>query len=97
MKKTYTRDFKITACKMVIEDKLNAALVAKNLGVGTSLLYGWIDNYKTFGDEAFVGSGKRRVQDARLAKMEKENAMLRQENDILKKAAAYFTKLNGND
>lgn len=48
--------------------------------------------YKTFGNEAFVGSGNLRSEDAKIRKLEKEIEQLRLENEILKKAGAYFAK-----
>ena len=56
------------------------------------MLYRWIDEYQTNGDEAFVGSGNQRPSDAELRKLRKENEQLKMENEILKKAAAYFAK-----
>ena len=36
------------------------------------MLYKWIDEYKTYGEEAFVGKGKLRSEDIKLKKLQKE-------------------------
>ena len=46
----------------------------------------------TYGDDAFVGKGHQHKEDAELKKLLKENERLKMENEILKKAAAYFAK-----
>ena len=92
MKRTYSREFKIKACELVLKDGIKHKVVAKKLGINHIMLYQWIDNYQTYGDDAFVGKGHQHKEDAELKKLRKENERLKMENEILKKAAAYFAK-----
>ena len=92
MKRTYSKEFKVKACELVLKDEIKHAVVAERLGINVVMLYRWISEYETFGDEAFVGKGRQRSADAELRKLRKENERLKMENDILKKAAAYFAK-----
>ncbi len=92
MKRTYSRDFKIKACELVLKEGIKHAVVAEKLGINKIMLYQWIDQYETYGEKAFVGKGHLRPEDAELRKLRKENERLRMENEILKKAAAYFAK-----
>lgn len=92
MARNYTKAFKEEACKLVINDGLKPAIVAEKLGVHPVMLYRWVDEYRTDGDEAFVGKGHQKPEEAELRKLRKENENLRIENEILKKAAAYFAK-----
>lgn len=92
MKRTYSRDFKIKACELVLKEGIKHAVVAEKLGINKVMLYRWIDEYETYGDQAFVGKGYLRPEDVELRKLRKENERLRMENEILKKAAAYFAK-----
>ena len=62
------------------------------MGINKIMLYRWISEYETYGEEAFVGAGHQRSEDAELRKLRKENERLTMENEILKKAAAYFAK-----
>lgn len=96
-KRTYTKEFKIQACELVLKDNLKVKTVAERMGISHIMLYQWIRNYETYGDAAFVGKGNIRPEEAKLKKLQKENERLRQEVEILKKAAAYFAKENKND
>lgn len=92
MKRTYSKDFKVQACELVLKDGIKHAIVAEKLGINKIMLYRWISDYETYGDEAFVGKGHLRPQEAELRKLRKENEYLKLENELLKKAAAYFAK-----
>lgn len=92
MKRTYSKEFKTKACELVIKDEIKHAVVAEKLGINVVMLYRWISEYKTYGNEAFVGKGRLRSPDAEMKKLLKENERLKMENEILKKAAAYFAK-----
>lgn len=92
MKRTFSKEFKIKACELVIKDGIKHAIVADKMGINKIMLYRWIDEYETYGAEAFVGRGNLRSEDAELKKLRKENERLKMENEILKKAAAYFAK-----
>ena len=92
MKRTYSKEFKTQACELVLKDGIKHAVVAERLGINKIMLYRWIDQYQTYGEEAFVGKGHLRAEDAELRKLRKENERLKIENEILKKAAAYFAK-----
>ena len=92
MKRTYSKEFKIKACELVLKDVIKHKVVAEKLGINHIMLYQWIDNYQTYGDHAFVVNGHQHKEDAELKKLRKENERLKMENEILKKAAAYFVK-----
>ncbi len=92
MKRTFSKDFKVKACELVIKEQIKPAVVAEKLGIHQVMLYRWINEYETYGEEAFVGKGHLRSEDAELRKLRKENERLKMENEILKKAAAYFAK-----
>ena len=64
------------------------AEIAEDLGVGLSSLTRWIGQFR---DEEMPPEIKDDLQ-AELKRLRKENAVLRQERDILKKAAAFFAK-----
>ena len=92
MKRTFSKEFKVKACELVIKDGIKHAVVADKMGINKIMLYRWISEYETYGEEAFVGAGHQRSEDAELRKLRKENERLTMENEILKKAAAYFAK-----
>ena len=96
-KANYTKEFKVQACELVVKKGLKVKAVADKMGISHIMLYRWIDQYKTFGTDAFVGKGHLRPEEAKLKKLQKENEELRQQVEILKKAAAYFAKEHKND
>ena len=97
MKRTYSKEFKVKACELVLEEKIAVAVVAEKFGIHHVMLHRWISEYEEFGEEAFVGKGHQKPEDAELRKLRKENERLKQENEILKKAAAYFAKTPGSE
>jgi len=92
MARRYNKEFKIKACELVLKDGISKKEVADKFGINVNMLYRWIDEYETYGEDAFVGKGYLHKEDAELRKLRKENEQLKMENDILKKAAAYFAK-----
>ena len=92
MRKTYSKEFKVQACKLVINENIAVSKVAEKFGIHPVMLPRWVSEYEAVGDKAFVGKGRSKSAEVELRKLQKENERLRQENEILKKAAAYFAK-----
>lgn len=42
MKKTYTQEFKVQACKLLIEDGIKPKIVAEKFGIHEGMLYRWV-------------------------------------------------------
>ncbi len=57
-KRTFTKEFREQAVKMVLEDGLAQAEVARRLGVGHSVIFNWVQAVKTEGAEALRSKGK---------------------------------------
>lgn len=91
-RRTYTREFKVEALRRVIEDGMPQAHVARELGISPNTLSSWKREYLADTDHAFPGHGKQKPDDAELTRLRRENARLKRELEILKKAAAYFAK-----
>lgn len=87
-RKTYSEDFKIRAVKMITDDGMKQAQVARNLGVNANSIGKWLKKYG--GQDIPEVSADEAMRKAR--RLEKEVAELREENEILKKAAAFFAK-----
>lgn len=89
-KSAYTQEFQDNAVKRVVADGRGVGLVAKELGIPRSMLQSWVHKHRRDVKLAKDGSQESYVQE--LLELRKENAELREANDILKKAAAYFAK-----
>jgi len=90
--RTFDKEYKIMAVNRVKESEKSAADVARELDLNPTTLYGWINKFGKHGDKAFPGSGHLNEADDELRRLRKENMDLKEENAILKKAAAYFAK-----
>ena len=67
MKRTYSKEFKMKACELVITDNIAVAVVAEKFGINHVMLHRWVSEYRELGNEAFVGKGHQRqdiVQEA---------------------------------
>lgn len=87
MSKRYDEEFRREAVKLVIEGGVKASRAARDLGVSEPTLSKWINEAR--GKEPKPISESERDE---LRRLRKENAQLRMERDILKKATAYFAK-----
>ena len=91
-RKRYSREFKLEAVRQVNELGKPVTEIARELGISVHLLYRWRDEVQNEGKEAFPGKGHLGHAQEELDKLRRENARLREERDILKKAAAYFAR-----
>lgn len=88
----FTKEFKCEAVRLWKSSGKPAAVVACELGLRWNHLYKWQLELKTHGDAAFPGKGGRAHSTDELPRLQRENARLREECDILKKAAVYFAR-----
>jgi transposase len=86
-RRLYTAEFKDAAVKLVGRGELSIPRVARDLGISDSLLRIWVDKAKTAEDGGL--SSDERFE---LARLRKENRILKEEREILKKAATFFAK-----
>ncbi len=91
--KTYTKEFKQEAIRLMEESDKTPSEVARELGLRRNQLYKWKEQLDSKGDQAFKGRGRPKKEDqSDLSKLKQENENLREEVEILKKAAAYFAR-----
>lgn len=86
---SYPDDFKKSSAQLAVESDKSLAQTAQDLGVNKHTLYGWVTRY--YPTSPLNTSQKVGVNEE-IKKLRQENHRLRQERDILKKAAAYFAK-----
>lgn len=91
----FTQDFKREALRLWKSSGRPAAVVARELGLRRNHLYKWATQVEAHGEAAFPGSGKRPGTEDELVRLRQENARLREERDIFKKAARYFARESG--
>ena len=95
-RKTYSAEFKAEAVKLVKAGRTDVTQIARELDVARQLLYYWVRQSdarkgKPLGD-VFPGHGKRTSEQAELDRLRRENAELREANEILKKFKAFLAE-----
>ena len=88
-RRSYTREFKLSAVKLVNEQGYSPVEAAKSLGVDACNVRYWLEKFSAEAPPAAGGEG---ALAAELRKLKKENAQLLMEREILKKAAAFFAR-----
>ena len=88
--KSYTPEFRESAVKLAIDSDVTIAQTARELGVNENTLHTWIKKYSRPKADA-PGRTDEHLYDE-LKRLKKENARLKEERDLLKKAAAYFAQ-----
>ena len=78
----------------MMEEGRSQALVAKDLGIAKSVIARWVKEARTEARQKPPGAVTSSERDE-LARLRKENKVLRMEREILKKAAAFFAKESG--
>ena len=90
-KRTYLPEFKREAIQLWQSSGKSASAIENELGITPGLLSRWKRKQEKNGQYAFPGKGKLMPEQEKMRHLEKENAVLRQERDILKKAVAIFS------
>jgi len=90
-KKSFTPEFRAEAVRLVRTSGRSRREIAADLGVGLSTLRSWIDQQR---DREMDEPPADRQEDmvAELKRLRRENEVLRQEREILKRATAFFAK-----
>jgi transposase len=88
--KKYPAEFKERAVKLAVESDQPIAQTARDLGVNENTLHTWIGKYHRTARQEQQVNNEHLYEE--LKRLRKENARLKEERDILKKAAAYFAQ-----
>lgn len=92
-RKRYTQEFKRQAVELLETRDRSGMDVARELGIRQNQLYKWREELTRKGDAAFRGSGRKPAsQSDEVTRLKRENTRLKEELEILKKAAAYFAR-----
>ena len=90
-RRSFTDEFKAGAVRLVLEEGKTVAAAARDLDLTESALRNWVEQARTDagrGKPGALTTGEREE----LSRLRKENRILQEEREILKKAAAFFAK-----
>jgi transposase len=91
-RRSFTEEFKRDAVAMVLDEGRTIVDVARSLGIGEGTLGNWVRQARIDrGERSGVATSER----AELAELRRENARLRMERDLLKRATAFWVKESG--
>jgi transposase len=84
-RKRYTTEFKIEAVHLYETSGKSASQIEREIGIGAGNLWRWKRKYGSDIAQDAADRGGRTLEQERIHALERENEILRQERDILKK------------
>ena len=95
--KDYSEEFRRQAVSLADQPGKTAREVADDLGIHVGQIYNWRTQFNKLSKNQFKtlnGIDYSTDEAAEIKRLKHENAKLKEENEILKKATAYFANLN---
>lgn len=90
--KKYEAAFKLEVARMVVDQGVGVAKIVKDMGIGETAVRRWVEQYRAE-QVGQAGIGKPLSAELqRIRQLEQENRLLRSDNDLLKKASAFFAR-----
>lgn len=89
-RKTYSKEFKLSAVYLLMSKACPPKEVFRILEIDRQTVYRWVQEFKESGEKAF--EKKAVLPGDEVRRLQKQNADLQMENEILKKATAYFAE-----
>ncbi len=91
-RRSFTEEYKASAVRLVLDEGQTVAAAARDLGLTESSLRNWVEQARA--DRTQGKTGLTTAEREELAHLRKENRILLEEREILKKATAFFAKQN---
>jgi transposase len=92
-RKRYSKEFKLDAISLVLDQNYTRAEAARSLEVNPNLITRWIKEYEQDHDgQAFRGNGKLTPEQNEIRKLKAKVRQLEMERNILKEATVFFAK-----
>ena len=91
-RREFDSHFKLEVARMVVDQGLGVMAVCRSMGVGESAVRRWVKQYQAE-RSGQPGIGKPlTAEQQQIRQLESENRQLRLDNDLLKKASAFFAR-----
>lgn len=91
----YNQEFRDTAVRLALAGDKPMAQIAKELGIDKHMLYSWVKLWKQKHGKSIPAAQSSKESgsaEEQLKDLQRKYKQLEMENEILKKAAAYFAK-----
>ena len=92
VRRQFSEEFKEGAVRLVLDEGKTVGAAARDLDLTESSLRNWVEHARA--DRTKGKTGLTTAEREELARLRKENRILLEERDILKKATAFFAKQN---
>ena len=86
MRRSFSREFKLEAVRMVTEGGHSLAQVGRDLDIRPDMLRRWRRQFEQDPEQAFPGVGQRKAVDEEMWQLRRKLDRVTTERDILKKA-----------
>jgi transposase len=87
-RRRFDDDFKAQAVRLVLDEGKTVGAIARELDLTETALRDWVNRARA--DRTHGKTGLTTAEREELARLRKENRILREEREILRKAAAFF-------
>ena len=91
-RKKYSKEFKLDAVSLVLDQAYSRAEAARSLGLNSNMLGRWVTEHQDGGGQAFRGNGKLTPEQEEIRRLNSQVKTLKMEKEILKKATVFFAK-----
>jgi transposase len=91
MAKRYSKEFRADVVAVARQGNAPLTQIAKDFGISDATIHNWL---KAADNEEGKRCGVTREESAELRELKKRNRLLEQENEVLRRAAAYLSQAN---
>jgi transposase len=92
-RKQYTKEFKLDAISLVVDQGFTIAEAARSLGISANMLGRWVrESHADANGQSFRGNGKLAPEQEEIRRLKIENKRLKLERQLLKEAAVFSRK-----
>jgi transposase len=93
MRKQYSKEFKLDAISLVLDQGYAIAEAARSLEISANMLGRWIKEHQADDNgQSFRGNGKLTPEQEEIRRLKAEIKQLKLEKQILKEATVFFAK-----
>jgi len=89
-RKKYSKEFKLDAVSLVLEQGYTRPEAARSLGINTNVIGRWVREHQAGDGQAFRGNGKLTPEQEEIRSLKVQVKRLQMEKEILKKATVFF-------
>ncbi len=91
-RRRFSREYKQEIAEMVLRGGHEVHVLSRDLDMRPDMIQRWVKQYQADPQQAFPGPGRLKERDEELLRLRRENRVLREERDVLKKVVAIFSE-----